>query len=449
MSKIQSIKCTNCGAPLKLLGGGRVMTVTCAYCKSVLDLNDNYKVLSNFKNVKGLHELPFDIGMKGKLKDIDYTIIGRVDYRGIEYPDTQWTDFLLFSPLYGYAWLTYEEGSLSYSRRERKFPNLEWNEITGHSHIVVGERTYETYDAYSAKISYVEGELTWVAKKNDNTSFIDLIDPPFGISAEKSKNEIEYYQSEYLEADEVYEAFSIPQEKRTTEEGFNPLKPFNRPTLKALSSVAFWALIIVAFLFVGMLFDGSGKNLTYFSADNKQEVNELFTLKSNRYLSTIQLKAPNKKSLNNFNIKLSKGGQTLFTLNQNNAYIFDPMTQKVKEKLNPWDKDAKEVRVYLHLEEKGLYHISISPVDKNLASSLLVNIEEKKMRMNYIVLLIIFLLFSLVLYKLMSWKYARKLDAERGLSLRSEDAPIGTASGNLSLWFFIFVMVIIILNINS
>jgi LSD1 subclass zinc finger protein len=57
MSKVQSIKCSNCGAPLKLLGGGRVMTVTCAYCKSVLDLNDNYKVLSNFRNTKELNAL--------------------------------------------------------------------------------------------------------------------------------------------------------------------------------------------------------------------------------------------------------------------------------------------------------------------------------------------------------------------------------------------------------
>jgi len=268
MSSVQSIKCTNCGAPLKLLGGGRVMTVTCAYCKSVIDLNDNYKVLSNFKNVKGLHERPFDIGMKGVVKEIEYTIIGRVDYRVIEYPDSQWTDFLLFSALYGYAWLTYEEGSLSYSRRERKFPNLEWREITGHSHIVVGERSYETYDAYSAKIVYVEGELTWVAKKNDNISFIDLIDPPFGISAEKSKNEIEYYQSEYLNADEVYEAFSVPQEKRGSEEGFSPLKPFDHPFLKRVSQISKWVMLMVALLFLALKFDGQGKVLTYFTADN-------------------------------------------------------------------------------------------------------------------------------------------------------------------------------------
>ncbi len=449
MSQKYSLKCTKCAAPLSLLGGGRVQTVTCSYCKSVLDLNDNYKVLSNFRNVKALQQLPFELGMKGKLKEVEYTIIGRVTYRENEFPHTEWSDFLLFSSLYGYAWLTYEGGNLIYSKRNRTFPNLGWNEIANQSVVVVDGEDYEPYDYYKAKIIYVEGELTWVAKKNDEIQFLDLIAPPFGMSVENNENEIEHYKTEFLDSKMVYDAFTVPENKREYSNAFHPLKPFNRPWLKALSSVALWALMIVALLFIGMFFDGSGKNLTYFSVDNKQRVNEVFTLKSNRYLSTIQLKAPNKKSLNNFNIKLKKDGQTLFTLNQSNAYTFDPVTQKVKEKLNSWDKDAKEAMVYLHLEERGLYQISISPIDRDLSSSLVVNIEEKKMRMNYIVLFMIFLLFALVIYRLMSWKYAHKLDEERGLYVSYSDSKIETAWGNLSMWFFIFVLVIIILSINS
>ena len=106
MSQVKSIKCTNCAAPLSLIGGGRVESITCSYCKSVLDLNDNYKVLSNFRNVKESQKLPFTIGMVGRLKDVDYTIIGRVTYATSYYPHGEWTDFLLFSPLYGYAYLS-------------------------------------------------------------------------------------------------------------------------------------------------------------------------------------------------------------------------------------------------------------------------------------------------------------------------------------------------------
>jgi len=439
MSQVQSIKCTNCGAPLKLLGGGRVMTVTCPYCKSVLDLNDNYKVLSNFRNIQALHGLPFNLGMNGKLKGIDYTIIGRVDYRVIEYPDSQWTDFLLFSALYGYAWLTYEEGSLSYSRRERKFPNLEWNEITGHSHIMVGERTYETYDAYSAKIAYVEGELTWVAKKNDNTSFIDLIDPPFGISAEKSKNEIEYYQSEYLEADEVYEAFSVPQEKRTVEEGFNPLKPFEQPFFKSLSHISKWVIVMVVLLFFALKLDGQGKVLTHFTADNQGVTEESFTLDSTKYLTSIELKTSSTKMLNNFNIQVHQKGHLLFSLTQKNAYRFDYKTQKVLKSLESWEARGKEGIIYLNLKHLGAYQLSIEPIDKSFSSNVNVTVKEKSARVNYVKMFAFLVVLLALVYPFSFRNYRAKQNSERGL-YEEENA---SSSWKMIIFILIFLAFLI------
>jgi len=440
MSKVQSIKCSNCGAPLKLLGGGRVMTVTCAYCKSVLDLNDNYKVLSNFRNTKELNALPFALGMKGILKEIEYTIIGRVDYGVIEYPDSHWTDFLLFSPLYGYAWLTYEEGSLSYSRRERKFPNLEWNEIVGHSHIVVDNRSYETYDRYSAKIFYVEGELTWVAKKNDNISFIDLINPPFGISAEKSKEEIEYYKSEYLEADEVYEAFSVPKEKRELEEGLNPLKPFRQPFLKAFSYISMWVLLIVALFFLAVKLDGQGKTLSSFTADNQGFKEESFTLDSTKYLSSIELKASSTKMLNNFNMKLHKEGHLLFTLSKKNAYRFDYETQKALKSLESWEERAKEGIIYLNLEHLGAYKLSIEPIDKSFVSSVKVTVKEKSARVNYLLMFAIVLVIFIFLYRFMRWKHHRRLEEEQGIS--NEDDETSSSWRSYLFWFAVVIFLV-------
>jgi hypothetical protein len=222
MSKLYSIKCKNCSAPLSLLGGGRVETITCGYCKSVLDLNNNYKVLSNFKDYKEKHALPFEIGMQGVLNTIEYTIIGRVTYQESEPPFTEWSDFLLFSPLYGYAWLTYEEGHISYSRRERRFPNFSWSEITENKIVESDGHEYKLYDGYTATIAYVEGELTWIAKKGDVTYFIDLIDAPMAISAEKNKNEVEYYKSTYLDAKKVYESFRVPKDKQLFNKEFHP-----------------------------------------------------------------------------------------------------------------------------------------------------------------------------------------------------------------------------------
>jgi len=415
MSKIYSIKCSNCSAPLSLMGGGRVETVTCAYCKSVIDLNDNYKVLSNFKDYKEKNRLPFEIGMKGTLKSIEYTIIGRVTYREVEPPFSEWSDFLLFSPLYGYAYLTYEEGHLLYSRRERHFPNIEWSDIPNKYLIHVAEEKFEPYAHYSAKIVYVEGELIWVAKKGDNTTFIDLIAPPFGISAEKNKDEIEFYKTEYLDASMVYDAFEVEEDKRIFNDDFNPLQPFRKPFLEALSKVSLWVMIIVVLLFFGISFNGSGTEIKRFYADNSKVAEEKFTLTSNRYLTTLKLEATNHKILSNYNIQIHQNNHLLFSLNGKNAYRFKETSTQIETKFNEWDKDAKAVDIYLKLKKIGEYTITVKPVSKTLSSSIKITIYEQNSRLSYFQMFFLFLLATFSIYKFYKSRYRSQLENERGI----------------------------------
>jgi len=336
MSQVKSIKCTNCAAPLDLLGGGRVESITCSYCKSVLDLNDNYKVLTNFKMIKEKHKLPFEVGMKGKIKEIDYTIIGRVTYADVAYPHGEWTDFLLFSPLYGYAYLTYEEGHLIYSKRNRTFPNLTWSQTIQKSELYVDERAYVPFDEYEGKVVYVEGELTWIAKRNDKTSFIDLTAPPYGLSVEKTKSEIEHYQAQYLDASETYDAFGIEKEEKAT--SFHALEPFERPFLKSLSRIAYVVLFIIALLFVGVHYDGLGKPITTVSTNNQTVKDVNFSVNSSKYLVSLELQSPKAKELNNFNLQIHKNDKLLFSLTPYAAYVFDEINGQLKKKLHPWEK---------------------------------------------------------------------------------------------------------------
>jgi len=445
MSKVQSIKCTNCAAPLKLLGGGRVESITCPYCTSVLDLNDNYKVLSNFKNVKMSYSLPFEVGMRGILKGIEYTIIGRVSYMETIYIEHTWSDFLLFSPLYGYAWLTYEQGHLIYSKRNRTFPNLEWEEIERQSLVVIDNKDYEPYDAYTAKITYVEGELTWIAKYGDKINYIDLISSPFGITAENSGKEIEFYNDEYMDRDEVYEAFSIEEEKRDGAGSFHPLQPFKRPFLKALSKVSLWFMLIIGLLMVAIMFDGSGKSIGHFRADNSQIVKEPFTLSSTKYLTSINVKADSAKALNNFNIKLFKDEKLLFSLSQNNAYIFDASTNKVSKRLSTWERRAKEIVVYLDLEKLGVYQLSVLPIDSAINSNLNITVKEKSSRMNYLFMFASLLLLFTLFYYFLAWRYKIKQASEKELYSYKESVFDGIDDwGQVLFWIFLVLFILFV-----
>ena len=442
VSRVQSIKCTNCAAPLTLLGGGRVESITCSYCKSVLDLNDNYKVLSNFKKVKERHKLPFELGMKGKLKGVEYTIIGRITYTETIYVDHSWSDFLLFSPMYGYAWLTYEQGHLLYSKRNRTFPNLTWEEIEQQSLVVVDEQEYKPYDAYTAKVTYVEGELTWIAKYGDKINYIDLVSTPYGISAENNGKEIEFYNDEYLDANEVYEAFSVSNEQRDTAKGFHPLKPLNRPFFKELSKISLWFIFIMGLLMMGFVLDGSGKTLLSFNTANLSPVKEPFTLTSTKYLTSIHIKANSAKALNNFNIKLFKEEQLIFSLTQNNAYIFDETTAKVSKRLETWERRAKEIMVYLNLEKEGLYQLSVEPIDSSVVSILDIEVEEKASRLNYLLIFTAFLFFSFMLYYFFVWRFNRKQSSEKEIDNEESTETDIAAWGQVIIWSVVILVII-------
>ena len=78
------LNCTQCGAGLDVLGGGRVKTHICSYCGSELDAQDDYKVIQQFRDMIRPRS-PFDLGMKGELWGTEFTIIGTIGWN--EYYD--------------------------------------------------------------------------------------------------------------------------------------------------------------------------------------------------------------------------------------------------------------------------------------------------------------------------------------------------------------------------
>jgi len=439
MSKKYSITCPNCASPLTLLGGGRVSITTCSYCKSVIDLEDNYKILSNFKNTPR-PDTPFEIGMIGEIKGIEYTIIGIVQYEITTEFDALWTDFLLFSPLYGYAYLTYEKGHLIFSRRTRDFPALEWNEIKQRRSMISNSRSFSYHGAYNATLQYIEGELTWIAKKGDKTSFIDLIAPPYGISVENNRNEIEYYLCEYMSSEEIYSSFGIPKDNRREEDEFNPLKPFHKPILKTLSRVAMVMLLLIASIIIGLSSYQTGKKLLSTQASNRQTINQPFTVTSNRYLLAIEIASSSRGDIDNFNIKIEQNKKNIFTLDKYNGFIFNH-EQIVEKKLSSWKNNAKKAIAYIKLKREGEYNIIVTPVDKMKNSSISIVIKEQSARGFYFIYLAIITIILFLIYYLYKLKYRQQLKKDSD----QEESSFELDSDYFGYAIFFIVILFIIL----
>ena len=105
--QVRSINCTQCGAPLTLHGGHRVESLTCGFCGSVLDAHEDFKVVRTYADLKRPYS-PLALGMSGKIKDVEFTIIGMVQYRDAWHDS--WLEYAIYSPTHGYAWVAYEHG---------------------------------------------------------------------------------------------------------------------------------------------------------------------------------------------------------------------------------------------------------------------------------------------------------------------------------------------------
>lgn len=249
----RAINCTNCGAGLPVLGGGRVSTQVCGYCGASLDANDAYRVLDVWDGMER-PDSPFQLGMTGQINGVTFTIIGTMakqeEYRG-RYWD--WVDHQLFSPTHGYAWLTIEDGHCVLTRKLRDGPmeafltspqvemaqnppRLSWK----------GTR-YRYYSTTNWETTYVEGEFNFRPERGAKGTTVSVMsddptDGMLGFVAPNGGGELEIERSHLWP--EAQAAFGVASPVRPR--GQHPLQdikstggPFLIAWFAGLAAVAF------------------------------------------------------------------------------------------------------------------------------------------------------------------------------------------------------------------
>ncbi len=391
MSKHYAIKCTNCAAPLDILGGGRVNTVTCSYCHSILDMNDHYKVLAKFNDTKR-PQGPFKIGMRGNIKGVEWTIIGWIAYRTAEFPAEEWSEFFLYSPTHGYAWLVYENNKVYFSKRVRDFDLLTWQEkkpktlFYHKGHYLQKEASYLTY------IDYVEGELNWVAKFGDKFSTWDYDGVGFKtLNIEKTNEELEVYLTERLDKADIYSAFGLEYTKKSNTKQSMKKKDIHTLQKEEIqveeienSKVKhgfLFLFIIISILSIMSLF----YNKTIYSTRYIHDINTTFQIDSSAFLTAITLSVTGQGTANN-KLWIYKDGKKIFYIDKDNVFFAK------KSLSHSWDYDAISATIYLKLD-KGVYRLIAKKNPNQTATSL--TIEQQVIRTKYLIPLLVILAFFL------------------------------------------------------
>ncbi|EYD73865.1 hypothetical protein Rumeso_04600 [Rubellimicrobium mesophilum DSM 19309] len=213
--ELRSIDCPNCGAGLEILGGGRVTTHVCGYCGSALDALENYKVLARFANMQRPFT-PLSIGMEGKLGGVPFRVIGILEEEERDDEGTwRWVDHVLYSPTHGYAWLTLEDGELTWTRRFRKAVSPSWVDPSRAAAeeraapVSVGGERFNFDEAYASRIIFVEGEFTWRPAVGDTSRTVSFKRGTRGVHFVETPTEREVETSERLPHGPTLKAFGV------------------------------------------------------------------------------------------------------------------------------------------------------------------------------------------------------------------------------------------------
>lgn len=355
--ELKTINCTACGAGLDVLGGGRVTTHICSYCGTALDALDNYRTLMKF-DLLDRPETPLKIGANGQIFGVDYRVIGLLEHeetwRGRSW---KWVDHQVFSPTHGYAWVTFEEGHLTFSRRYRKpvrfLTESEVNRAENRPAVRSEGERFNYYDTSSSSVIYAEGEFTWVPKKGAKTTTVTAMSDTAMLGFSTTNREREIYRTVYLEPAQIT-GFDLPV-------GFKPRGSHALQTLKAgvnagfLTKTGLGAMVLCLVLALAMAGqDGelADTGLQFSAAD--LPVTIPFDVTEPGRLTRIDLKGDGRNSWSYLAVELEDPeGEVLFESGRTVEYYSG------RDKDGSWSEGSNSARLAFFPPQAGTYTVTL------------------------------------------------------------------------------------------
>ncbi|MFW2545426.1 DUF4178 domain-containing protein [Primorskyibacter sp. 2E107] len=381
---LQSINCTACGAGLDILGGGRVTTHVCGYCGTELDAPHGYRALRTFSDMPRPHT-PFTLGMTGVIKGVEWTIIGTMGHRESWGESIwEWVEHQLFSPLYGYAWLTVEDGHLIWSRRLRGtaqdlWIGEYWVENAESTPLVNFEgETFRYLQTTKSRLTFVEGEFTWSPTVGEDSTTVSAMSPTAVLDFSETGTEREIYRSEYLPQTQVKKSFGLkPGDLKP--QGVHALQPYkageNTGFVGFVSAVAAACCLIVAITL---------SSLPGFEVLPAKEISVralpydlTFDLRDTRKLATIRIAANVSNAWSYFEMELNDPEDVpVFEAGRTVEYYFGV------EGNESWSEGNRSSRITFRPPEAGTYTLTIDQPENgtwgrgNNATAVTVSVRE-------------------------------------------------------------------------
>lgn len=198
---VRSLSCPNCGGTIGLRAAGSTVSIVCEHCGSTLDATRPDLAVIVQAN-QAMHRPPIALGTRGTLAGTAWEVVG---YQERSDGEVGWSEYLLFNPYEGYAFLVDDGRRFSLGRLMTAMPAPAFNGLS------VGGTTYPRFgDTYPVTTHFVVGEFYWRVRSGDVANETDYATAGTMLVCEETGNERTWTQLEMQDWGAAERAFGIP-----------------------------------------------------------------------------------------------------------------------------------------------------------------------------------------------------------------------------------------------
>lgn len=219
---VESGNCPNCGGAIELKLPDKSERVTCSFCNSLLDVNNNkLEFLKTLKKSPLTKDFDLLIGAKGSFKNFadgaEFEVVGAM-LRSVKYDISYfWDEYLLYNPKIGFRWLVCSQNHWSFVESVSTGDILSSDDtvdlgtdLTSNLYdLSYKDEDFSPFASAKAKVEYVKGEFYWRVEQGETVKMTDYVSPPFMLSKEIAKDEMNWSYGTYLEKRDLEKAFGI------------------------------------------------------------------------------------------------------------------------------------------------------------------------------------------------------------------------------------------------
>ena len=253
-STVRALSCPNCGGTIALRAAGSTVSVICEHCGSTLDATQPPLKLLVQAN-EAMRRPLIALGTRGTLANIAWEVVG---YQERNDTEISWSEYLLFNPYEGYAFLIDDGRRFSLGRLMTVMPGASWKGLD------YGGRAFARFgDTYPVTTHFVVGEFYWRARVGDAANETDYVTPGTMLVCEETDRERTWTVSEMQDWGAAERAFGIAP--RSASMGGNPAPHEPSPYRAAMRDA--WMIAALAFAACVIIAIGTAASTRVFARD--------------------------------------------------------------------------------------------------------------------------------------------------------------------------------------